>query len=148
MKNSLASMARTTRSPILREGRDCATGLYDRDGRMLEQTEYTALLGFALMPSLKFIISYFGDDVHEGDVILHNDVYSEGNQLADIGVYKPIFRDGKLVAWAAAKGHQADIGGSAPGAYNPRALEVWHEGMRITPLKIVERGVMRRQFSA
>ena len=140
------TLLRTTRSPILREGRDCATGLYDRDGRMLEQTEYTALLGFALMPSLKFIISYFGDDVREGDVILHNDVYSEGNQLADIGVYKPIFRDGKLVAWAAAKGHQADIGGSAPGAYNPRALEVWHEGLRITPLKIVERGVMRRDL--
>lgn len=140
------TLLRTTRSPILREGRDCATGLYDRDGRMLEQTEYTALLGFALMPSLKFIISYFGDDVREGDVILHNDVYSEGNQLADIGVYKPIFRDGKLVAWAAAKGHQADIGGSAPGAYNPRALEVWHEGLRITPLKIVESGVMRRDL--
>jgi N-methylhydantoinase B len=140
------TLLRTTRSPILREGRDCATGLYDRDGRMLEQTEYTALLGFALMPSLKFIIGYFGDDVHEGDVILHNDVYSEGNQLADIGVYKPIFQAGKLVAWAAAKGHQADIGGSAPGAYNPRAREVWHEGLRITPLKIVERGVLRRDL--
>lgn len=140
------TLLRTTRSPILREGRDCATGLYDRDGRMLEQTEYTALLGFALMPSLKFIIAYFGDDVHEGDVILHNDVYSEGNQLADIGVYRPIFHDGRLVAWAAAKGHQADIGGSAPGAYNPRAREVWHEGLRITPLKIVERGGMRRDL--
>lgn len=140
------TLLRTTRSPILREGRDCATGLYDHNGRMLEQTEYTALLGFALMPSLKFIIAYFGDDVHEGDVILHNDVYSEGNQLADIGVYRPIFHDGRLVAWAAAKGHQADIGGSAPGAYNPRAREVWHEGLRITPVKIVERGVMRRDL--
>jgi N-methylhydantoinase B len=140
------TLLRTTRSPILREGRDCATGLYDRDGRMLEQTEYTALLGFALMPSLKFIIGYFGDDVHPGDVILHNDVYSEGNQLADIGVYKPIFFNGELVAWAAAKGHQADIGGSAPGAYNPRAKEIWHEGLRLTPIKIVERGAMRRDI--
>jgi N-methylhydantoinase B len=140
------TLLRTTRSPILREGRDCATGLYDRDGRMLEQTEYTALLGFALMPSLKFIISYFGDDVHAGDVILHNDVYSEGNQLADIGVYKPVFFEGELIGWSAAKGHQADIGGSAPGAYNPRAREIWHEGLRITPLKIVERGAMRRDL--
>jgi N-methylhydantoinase B len=138
------TLLRTTRSPILREGRDCATGLYDERGRMLEQTEYTALLGFALMPSLKFIISYFGEDIHPGDVILHNDVYSEGNQLADIGVYKPVFFDGRLVGWAAAKGHQADIGGSAPGAYNPRAREIWHEGLRITPLKIVDRGEMRR----
>jgi N-methylhydantoinase B len=140
------TLLRTTRSPILREGRDCATGLYDRDGRMLEQTEYTALLGFALMPSLKFIISYFGEDIHPGDVILHNDVYSEGNQLADIGVYKPVFFGGELVAWAAAKGHQADIGGSAPGAYNPKAREIWHEGLRLTPIKIVERGTMRRDL--
>ncbi|HEX2217132.1 MAG TPA: hydantoinase B/oxoprolinase family protein [Xanthobacteraceae bacterium] len=140
------TLLRTTRSPILREGRDCATGLYDREGRMLEQTEYTALLGFALMPSLKFIISYFGDDIHAEDVILHNDVYSEGNQLADIGVYKPVFFEGELVGWAAAKGHQADIGGSAPGAYNPRAREIWHEGLRLTPLKIIERGTMRRDL--
>jgi N-methylhydantoinase B len=140
------TLLRTTRSPILREGRDCATGLYDRNGRMLEQTEYTALLGFALMPSLKFIISYFGDDVHPGDVVLHNDVYSEGNQLADVGVYKPVFFDKELIGWSAAKGHQADIGGSAPGAYNPRAREIWHEGLRITPLKIVDRGIWRRDL--
>lgn len=140
------TLLRTTRSPILREGRDCATGLYDRDGRMLEQTEYTALLGFALMPSLKFIIGYFGDDIRPGDVILHNDVYSEGNQLADIGVYKPVFIDGELVAFAASKGHQADIGGSAPGAYNPRAREVWHEGLRLTPIKIIEGGTLRRDI--
>lgn len=138
------TLLRTTRSPILREGRDCATGLYDRDGRMLEQTEYTALLGFALMPSLKYIISYFGDDINPGDVILHNDVYSDGNQLADIGVYKPIFWDGALIAWAAAKGHQVDIGGSAPGAYNPKAREIWQEGLRLTPIKIADRGTMRR----
>lgn len=140
------TLLRTTRSPILREGRDCATGLYDHDGRMLEQTEYTALLGFALMPSLKNIIAYFGDDVHPGDVFLHNDVYSEGNQLADIGVYKPVFANGRLVGWAAAKGHQADIGGGAPGAYNPRAREIWHEGLRITPMRIVDRGVLRRDL--
>ncbi|HEY0438988.1 MAG TPA: hydantoinase B/oxoprolinase family protein [Xanthobacteraceae bacterium] len=140
------TLLRTTRSPILREGRDCATGLYDRDGRMLEQTEYTALLGFALMPSLKFIISYYRDDVHPGDVILHNDVYSEGNQLADVGVYKPVFVGDELIGWAAAKGHQADIGGSAPGAYNPKAREIWHEGLRLTPIKIMDRGVMRRDL--
>lgn len=140
------TLLRTTRSPILREGRDCATGLYDRDGRMLEQTEYTALLGFALMPSLKYIIRYFGDDIHPGDVIFHNDVYSEGNQLADVGVYAPVFHQGKLVAWAGCKGHQADIGGGAPGAYNPAAREVWHEGLRISPVKVSERGRLRRDL--
>lgn len=140
------TLLRTTRSPILREGRDCATGLYDRDGRMLEQTEYTALLGFALMPSLKNIIASFGDRIYPGDVFLHNDVFADGNQLADIGVYKPVFCGDELVAWAAAKGHQVDIGGGAPGAYNPKAREVWQEGIRIPATKIIERGELRHDM--
>jgi N-methylhydantoinase B len=111
---------------------------------MLEQTEYTALLGFALQPSLKACIEYFGEDIHPGDVIFHNDVYRQGNQINDLGVFKPVFFDGELVAWAACKAHQADLGGGAPGGYNPDATEIWHEGMRITPLKMWERGLLRQ----
>ncbi|HZQ06641.1 MAG TPA: hydantoinase B/oxoprolinase family protein, partial [Anaerolineae bacterium] len=46
--------------------------------------------------------------------------------------------------WAACKGHQADIGGSVAGGYNPQALEVWQEGLRIPPVKVYERGTLRR----
>ena len=56
------TLLHTTRSPILSEGRDFSTGLYRANGDMLEQTEYTALLGFALQPSLKACIRYFGED--------------------------------------------------------------------------------------
>ena len=76
------SMQQTTRSPILCEAKDFVTGLYDADGRMLEQTENLPILAFSLAPVCKHIVRTFGDDIHDGDVILHNDVYSEGNQLA------------------------------------------------------------------
>jgi N-methylhydantoinase B len=138
------TLLRTTRSPILSEARDFVTGLYDADGNMLEQTEYIPVLAFALQPACQAILAYFGDDLHPGDVILHNDVFSGGNQLADVAVFKPIFFEGRRMAWAACKGHQADIGGAVAGGYNPQAREVWQEGLRIPPVKLYERGRLRR----
>ncbi len=137
------TLLRTTRSPILNEARDFVTGLYDAKGRMLEQTEYIPVLAFALQPVCEHIIAYFGDDIHPGDVILHNDVFSGGNQNNDVAAFKPVFHDGALVAWAACKGHQADIGGNVAGGYNPEAREVWQEAFRIPPVKVVEKGRRR-----
>ena len=138
------TLLRTTRSPILNEARDFVTGLYDARGRMLEQTEYIPVLAFAIQPACEYIVKYFGSDLHPGDVILHNDVFSGGNQNADVAVFKPVFHKGSLVAWAACKGHQADIGGAVAGGYNPEAREVWQEALRITPVKIYEAGKLKK----
>ena len=138
------SLAKTTRSPILCEAKDFVTGLYDAEGRMLEQTENLPILSFSLAPVCKYIIDYFGDDIHPGDVIFHNDVFSMGNQNNDVAAYKPIFLDDTLVGWSACKGHQADIGGAVRGGYNPNATEVWQEALRIPPVKVMERGKLRK----
>ena len=138
------SLQRTARSPILCEAKDFVTGLYDGQGRMLEQTENLPILAFSLAPVCKYIGEYFGDDIHPGDVIFHNDVFSMGNQNNDVAAYKPIFFDDRLVAWSACKGHQADIGGAVAGGYNPNATEVWQEALRIPPVKIYDRGVFRK----
>ena len=138
------ALTRTTRSPILCEAKDFVTGLYDKRGRMLEQTENLPILSFSLGPVCEYIVKYFGDDIYPGDVIFHNDVFSMGNQNNDVAVYKPIFHKNKLVAWAAAKGHQADIGGAVAGGYNPRATEVWQEALRIPPVKVFEKGKLRK----
>lgn len=138
------SMQKTTRSPILCEAKDFVTGLYDGAGNMLEQTENLPILSFSLAPVCKYILEYFGNEIYPGDVIFHNDVFSMGNQNNDVAVYKPIFFEGKLVAWTAVKGHQADIGGAVAGGYNPNATEVWQEALRIPPVKIIEKGVFRK----
>lgn len=138
------SVEKTTRSPILCEAKDFVTGLYDAEGRMLEQTENLPILAFSLAPVCKYIIEYFKGDIHPGDVIFHNDVFSMGNQNNDVAVYKPVFFEGRLVAWVAVKGHQADIGGAVPGGYNPNAKEVWQEALRIPPVKVYEKGRFRK----
>ena len=137
-------MTKTTRSPILCEAKDFVTGLYDGKGKMLEQTENLPILSFSLGPVCEYIVDYFGEKIYPGDVIFHNDVFSMGNQNNDVAVYKPIFYEDKLVAWAAAKGHQADIGGAVPGGYNPKATEVWQEALRIPPIKVYENGELRK----
>jgi N-methylhydantoinase B len=137
-------MTKTTRSPILCEAKDFVTGLYDVKGKMLEQTENLPILSFSLGPVCEYIVDYFGDEIYPGDVIFHNDVFSMGNQNNDVAVYKPIFYEDKIVAWAAAKGHQADIGGAVPGGYNPKATEVWQETLRIPPVKVYEKGKLRK----
>ncbi len=134
----------TTRSPILCEAKDFVTGLYDADGNMLEQTENLPILAFSLAPVCKYIIEYFDGDFSPGDIIFHNDVFSMGNQNNDVAVYKPIFHDDILIGFAAVKGHQADIGGAVRGGYNPNAVEVWQEALRIPPVKVFEKGKQRK----
>ncbi|OJU83712.1 MAG: hypothetical protein BGO11_10360 [Solirubrobacterales bacterium 70-9] len=143
-KEMAEMLIRSSRSPIFNEIADLVAVVFDREGRMLGQTEYAAIIAFAAQPPLEYIIEYFGDDLADGDVIIHNDVYTRGNQNADVGIYVPIFFDGELVAWSACKGHVADIGGSTAGGYNPENVEIWQEAFRIPPLKIYEAGELRR----
>ena len=138
------SLTKTTRSPILCEAKDFVTGLYDAKGQMLEQTENLPILSFSLGPVCKKIIEFFGDEIYPGDVIIHNDVFSMGNQNNDVAIFKPIFFRENLVGWSAAKGHQADIGGAVQGGYNPDATEVWQEALRIPPVKLYEKGKFRK----
>ncbi|MBI2967646.1 MAG: hydantoinase B/oxoprolinase family protein [Bacteroidetes bacterium] len=138
------SLTKTTRSPILCEAKDFVTGLYDSKGQMLEQTENLPILSFSLGPVCKEIIKTFGSEIYPGDVIIHNDVFSLGNQNNDVAIFKPIFLGDALIGWSAAKGHQADIGGAVQGGYNPNATEVWQEALRIPAVKLYERGKLRK----
>jgi N-methylhydantoinase B len=138
------TMEKTTRSPILCEAKDFVTGLYDAEGRMLEQTENLPILSFSLQPVCRHIAELFRGEIYPGDVFFHNDVFTFGNQNNDVAAFKPIFHGDTLVAWAAAKGHQADIGGAVRGGYNPNATEVWQEALRIPAVKVYERGKLRR----
>jgi N-methylhydantoinase B len=136
-------MYRTTRSPLFNQG-DFAVGFLDARGRMIEQKEHLPLMAFCLFPGCQYLIDFFSDDIHEGDVFIHNDVWCNNLQHADTGFYKPIFWDGELIAWSACRGHWADIGGAVKGACNPEAMEVYQEALRIPPVKVWDKGVLRR----
>jgi N-methylhydantoinase B len=143
-KEMATVLMRSSRSPIFNEIGDLVTVIFDRHGRTLAQTEYASIIANGAQPPLQHIMRAFEGDLADGDVILHNDVYTGGNQNADVGVFVPVFHDRALVGWTASKGHVADIGGMTAGGYDPNAREVWQEAFRIPPLKLYDAGVLRR----
>lgn len=138
------AIERSTRSPLLVEGRDFSLGIYDASGRLIEQTEYIPILGYAAAPTMQHVAEKYKDNVYEGDVILHNDPFTGGNQPADWKVIRPVFSNGKHIAWVMITAHQADVGGAVAGSYNPDATDIWQEAFRITAVKVVEKGEVRQ----
>ncbi|MEM3095881.1 MAG: hydantoinase B/oxoprolinase family protein [Nitrososphaerota archaeon] len=95
----------------------------------------------------KSVLKYFGDDLHPGDVIALNDPYLGGTHFPDVRILKPIFYNGELIAITQTNGHWADVGGTVPGSFNVLAREHYAEGLRITPVKIWEKGQFRRDVA-
>ncbi|MBI3089205.1 MAG: hydantoinase B/oxoprolinase family protein [Candidatus Tectomicrobia bacterium] len=137
------AMTRTTSSPFF-QVKDMCTAILDERGRILCQKEYLPLMAYTFPTMLEALLEFFGEEVGPGDVFITNDVFYGGNQLQDLAFFKPVFLEGELLFWTATKGHQVDLGGPILGGYNPRAREVWQETLRIPPLKVYERGVLRR----
>ena len=92
------------------------------------------------------MVRTFADDIHEGDIFLHNDPYTGGTHLNDILMLFPIFHDAKLAIFAATRCHWGDVGGMTPGSLSGRVKEIYQEGMRIVPTRICERGKMNNAF--
>ena len=136
------SLIRTTSSSFF-QAKDMCTGILDAKGAILAQAEYLPLMAYSLAPMVESIHEMFGDDIHPGDVFIHNDVFRGCNQLQDLGFFRPIFWNGELILWTATKGHILDLGGPVFGGYNPAAREVWEETLRIPPMKIWDRGEIR-----
>lgn len=138
------TMLRTSRSPIFVEARDFATSIFSADCRLLAQSHYIPVIGGATPYAQRAIVDFFGDDIHDGDVFIHNDPFNGGSHLPDITITRPIFWDGTLVFWAMTKGHNADVGGGGVVGFNPAARDVLDEGIRIPPVRIIHRGTLRK----
>ena len=80
------------------------------------------------------------ETINEGDVILHNDPYRGGLHTPEHTFFKPFFVEGELMGFAVSIGHIAEVGGMVPGGFCGEATEIFHEGLRIPPVKIIERG--------
>src|SRR6201984_3798637 len=138
------AMLRTSYSQILNSSRDFSTAICDLDGRLIAQAEHVPIHVGALPYAAKAMTEFFGGDIHQGDVFLLNDPYHGGNHLPDLTAFVPVFEGDRPRFWSINRSHQSDIGGATHGAYNAAATEIWQEGLRIPPLKIAERGTMRR----
>src|SRR5712691_849742 len=142
------AMLRTSYSQILNSSRDFSTAICDLDGRLIAQAEHVPIHVGALPFAARAMTEFFEGDIHQGDVFLLNDPYHGGNHLPDLTAFVPIFEGEEPRFWSINRAHQSDIGGATHGAYNAAATDIWQEGIRITPLKLYDRGDVRRDVLA
>jgi N-methylhydantoinase B len=138
-------MSQTALSPIFSQAHDFSCFITGPTGQIISQADglpaHAAGGGFAV----RALVAAFGDDIAPGDVFLMNDPYEGGgNHLPDWVIATPVFSGKRLVAFACDRAHQSDIGGGAPGTYNGEATEIFHEGIRLPPIRVVEKGKVRR----
>jgi len=141
-------MLRTAMSQILNSSRDFSTAILDKQCRLIAQGEGIPVHVSALPIAGEAVLNTFGDDIHPGDMFALNDPYNGGSHLPDITVIKPVFYDDELLFLTVNRAHHSDVGGGTHGGYNPSATEIYHEGLRIPPLRIHDKGQPRKDLLA
>jgi len=158
MRNALTAAAaemdvtiwRTSRSTIVRELLDYSTAVFDRDGYNVAQSaripQHLNSMGAGLLTIVRDFLPLEGWE--DGDVVITNDPYCGGQHIPDILAFRPVFVDGVRIAIVGTLCHHLDMGGISAGSYGATATEVFQEGLRIPPLKLLRRGTLNAEVLA
>ena len=140
---------RASRSSYVKEAADFATAVLDLDGNVFA---YPPSATFNFLIDTNYVSTIRAvPDVQPGDVIITNDPYlSDGmsTHLPDIHLLQPYFCDGRLIAYGWSFVHFADIGGAVPSSMSPALTDIFQEGFRIPPMKLVRGGVLNDDMIA
>lgn len=140
------AMRMVSGSAVTVEGGESCTAFFTPEGETL--CVATGVIPHAVVSKgfIKYAIKEFGEDpgFEDGDQMFMNDPYIAALHSADQVVIKPIFYRGRLIAWVSSTIHTPETGAVEPGGMSTIATEIFHEGIRIAGLKIVERGKFRK----
>jgi N-methylhydantoinase B len=158
MRNALTAAAaemnvtiwRTSRSTIVRELLDYSTAVFDAHGDDVAQSaripQHLNSMGAGLRTVSREFLPL--DEWAEGDVVITNDPYCGGQHIPDILAFRPVFADGQRIAVVGTLCHHLDMGGISAGSYGATATEVFQEGLRIPPVRLVRGGVLNHELLA
>ncbi|MBS0240787.1 MAG: hydantoinase B/oxoprolinase family protein [Proteobacteria bacterium] len=140
-----ANIIRASYSSVIYEMDDFSCGLFGPDGKLVAQWWDHPGHVLPLPWGVRCAFEEFAGDLHPGDAILLNDPYRGGTHLNDVTLIYPVFDDdGKLLIVPAVRAHWVDVGGMVPGSYSGLSTNIYQEGVRIPPIKILEKGKMNR----
>ncbi len=140
------NLYRSAYSPVIYEMKDCSVGIYDVEGQLLGQAPGLPFFLGSLGGTLRAVIEVKGLDAFgEDDVWLVNDSTICGSHLNDVTVFAPVFVDGVLRGFTAAKAHWNDIGAKEAG-YVGDSVDIFQEGLRIGPTCLIRGGVLDQQI--
>jgi N-methylhydantoinase B/oxoprolinase/acetone carboxylase alpha subunit len=134
---------RTSRSTIVRELLDYSTAVFDAEGWNLAQSARIPSHLNSMSAALRTLLGDFVDAADWGpdDVVITNDPYCGGQHLPDIIAFRPVFHEGTRIAYVGTLCHHIDVGGLVAGSYPSKATEIFQEGLRIPPVKLIDKGV-------
>jgi N-methylhydantoinase B len=139
-----ATMIHVSGSPVV-HATDYNFGLYTAEGEMAVIGVYLLVPIYTGYMAIREFLSRF-DDIAEGDVFIINDPYLAAEHQNDVQFCAPFFHDGELISWIGCMAHQVDLGGTDAGSWCPTATEVYAEGLRIPPGRIVRKGETNREL--
>ncbi|KMO31931.1 hydantoinase B/oxoprolinase family protein [Methylobacterium aquaticum] len=121
--------------------RDFSSALHDASGHSAAQgNQDIAVHVGTLHFTCQDVMRAFAGDMHPGDVYAINDPYAGGTHFSDVRLIRPIFADGRIIAFSQSNGHWSDVGGSVPGSFDVTARDMFREGLRITPVRLFSKG--------
>ena len=138
------TLFRTAHSTFVKETEDFTTGLTTPEGRPSPPRPTSAPPGSSASTTAGAIRLI--DDYRPGDICITNDPYSGFvcTHSPDMHIWKPVFREGEIVAFSVGHIHNTDVGGAVPASLSRTLTEVHQEGIRIPPAKLISEGKLNR----
>ena len=133
------TLRRTAFSPNIKERRDYSCAVFDAKGQLVAQGDHMPVHLGSMPMSVRCAVQAV--PMRAGDIVILNDPYEGGTHLPDITLVSPVY-DGKgreLLFYVANRAHHSDVGGMTPGSM-PLSTEIFQEGIRIPPIKLVSEG--------
>ncbi|MDP6707372.1 MAG: hydantoinase B/oxoprolinase family protein [Alphaproteobacteria bacterium] len=133
------ALMKSAYSTNIKERHDHSATIFDARGRVLVQGDSLPLHLASILGLVGIILDRFGhDDIHPGDMFISNDPFvGKGSHLPDVALVAPVFHCGEIAMFVGNIAHHADIGGMAPGSMAGGMTEVYQEGLRIPPIKLM-----------
>jgi N-methylhydantoinase B len=138
-------LAKTAYSPLLKSAGDYSCGVFDARAEMVAQGPDLPIHLGSMPDAVRAVVGAFAHDVHPGDVFLHNDPYFGGSHLPDVNVVRPAFHADRLLGYTCLRAHWPDIGSATPGSYGA-VTDIFGEGLRIPPLRLIHRGALNEDL--
>jgi N-methylhydantoinase B len=138
-----ATLRRTSFSPNIKERRDYSCAVFDGHGQVIAMGDHMPVHLGSMPMSVRAAIDTL--ELGIGDIAILNDPYAGGTHLPDITMVLPVFAPNETspLLYVAARAHHADVGGLYPGSMG-LCREIYQEGLRIPPVKIIQAGKLNR----
>ena len=143
-----AALRRTAFSPNIKERRDYSCAVFDSAGEVLAMGDHMPVHLGSMPMSVRAVLDSL--ELGPGDVAMLNDPFRGGTHLPDITLVAPVYvqRGGlRPDFYVASRAHHADVGGAYPGSMG-LCREIYQEGLRIPPVKLMRAGKMQSDLLA